>query len=60
MKKVFISYRHVEPDESLAQILAQNLTKKGYDVFIDTRIRPAGDGVTSSTTTWPRPTHWSR
>ena len=38
MPGVFISYRHVEPDEQFAQELAQFLKSKGIPVFIDTEI----------------------
>jgi hypothetical protein len=36
--KVFISYRHVEPDETLANRLASFLETKDFDVFIDKKI----------------------
>jgi hypothetical protein len=35
MPKVFISYRHVEPDQSLAVALAAHLKAGGHSVFID-------------------------
>jgi hypothetical protein len=38
MKNVFISYRHVEPDQSLAQSLATSLTKRHLKVFVDTKM----------------------
>ena len=38
MKKIFISYRHVDPDQLLAQSLADHLRKRGSDVFVDTQM----------------------
>jgi hypothetical protein len=38
MKNVFISYRHVEPDQSLAQSIEQCLTERRLKVFVDTKI----------------------
>ena len=38
MARGFISYRHVEPDESLARALAAALEARRHPVFIDTRI----------------------
>jgi len=38
MPKVFISYRHLEPDASCAQQLSTFLEQNGYQVFIDQRI----------------------
>jgi hypothetical protein len=39
MPKVFISYRHVAPDQELAAELARFLEGNGLSVFVDTRIR---------------------
>jgi hypothetical protein len=36
---VFISYRHQEPDSSLAHVFADALKKAGHEVFIDTGLR---------------------
>lgn len=36
---VFISYRHQEPDRSLAHTIAEALRQAGYQVFTDTDIR---------------------
>lgn len=38
MPKIFISYRHVEPDQSLAGFLVGHFRQKGLDVFIDTQM----------------------
>lgn len=38
MSKVFISYRHVYPDEDIAHFLATYLTEHKVDVFIDKQI----------------------
>src|SRR5262245_40688840 len=38
MPKVFISYRHVEPDQNLAVALAANLKASGHSVFIDQQL----------------------
>ncbi len=38
MSQVFISYRHVEPDESLALALAEALKSRRHPVFIDQQI----------------------
>ena len=35
MKKIFISYRHAEPDKSLAQVVTAQFRSEGFDVFID-------------------------
>lgn len=40
-KKVFISYRHVKPDEDLAKFLENYLMERGHEVFGYTQI-PAG------------------
>lgn len=37
-QRVFISYRHVSPDEELAGYLNDLLSEKGYRVFIDRRL----------------------
>jgi hypothetical protein len=39
MPKVFISYRHVAPDQELAAELARFLEEKEFAVFVDTKIR---------------------
>jgi hypothetical protein len=36
---VFVSYRHKEPDQSVAHALATALNRAGHEVFIDTGIR---------------------
>ncbi|MGD9728133.1 MAG: AAA-like domain-containing protein [Nitrospiraceae bacterium] len=38
MKNVFISYRHVEPDQSLAQSIAKALGNRRLNVFVDTKM----------------------
>jgi hypothetical protein len=38
MYKVFISYRHVEPDQELAQYLAAYLQREGCSIFLDKQI----------------------
>ncbi len=38
MPKIFISYRHVEPDQSLAQFLVDCFQRSGLEVFIDTQM----------------------
>jgi hypothetical protein len=38
MSKVFISYRHVKPDEDLASFLEKYLSSRGHQVFIDNQI----------------------
>lgn len=38
MPRVFISYRHVEPDSTVAAQLAASLEEAGHQVFIDTKI----------------------
>ena len=38
MSRVFISYRHVEPDITVAREMAASLSESGHDVFIDTKI----------------------
>lgn len=38
-KRVFISYRHVSPDQELALLLASVLEERGYTVFIDRKMR---------------------
>jgi len=42
---VFISYRHREPDSSLAHVSADVLKKAGHEVFIDTGLRWGSDWV---------------
>ena len=37
-KSVFISYKHIGPDETLAHVLAQTLRGEEHEVFIDTGI----------------------
>lgn len=41
MSKVFVSYKHVSPDQELADHLARHLEGRGASVFLDTRM-PAG------------------
>ena len=38
MKNVFISYKHVKPDEELALTLEQELAHSGCQVFIDRKM----------------------
>lgn len=38
MNHIFISYRHVEPDQSLARALAEYLEARNHAVFVDTQI----------------------
>ncbi|MGH8657785.1 MAG: AAA-like domain-containing protein [Gammaproteobacteria bacterium] len=38
MKRVFISYRHVKPDEDVALALEHALNADGHEVFVDRRI----------------------
>ncbi|MCX6582402.1 MAG: AAA-like domain-containing protein [Candidatus Aminicenantes bacterium] len=38
MRKCFISYRHVKPDEDLAHFLEKFLNQNGHKVFVDTQI----------------------
>ncbi len=38
MSRVFISYRHVKPDDDLASFLEKHLSSKGHQVFIDNQI----------------------
>ncbi len=38
MSKVFVSYRHVSPDQDLAHFLVRSLEEHGHEVFVDTRI----------------------
>ena len=45
MKQVFISYRHVNPDENLVRVVAAHLKACGYSVFIDVDIRLGEDWV---------------
>jgi len=45
MGKVFISYRHVEPDLSLAADIEKNLSRRGASVFRDDRINIGQDWV---------------
>ena len=42
---IFISYRHSEPDSSLAHTFAEILKKAGHQVFIDTGLRWGADWV---------------
>lgn len=42
---VFVSYRHQEPDQSVAHALAEALGRAGHEVFIDTGIRWGGNWV---------------
>jgi hypothetical protein len=45
LANIFISYRHHEPDSSLAHIFADTLKKAGHQVFIDTGLRWGADWV---------------
>ncbi len=38
MSKVFISYRHVKPDQDLAHFLEDHLKERSHNVFVDTQI----------------------
>lgn len=38
VSKCFISYRHVKPDEDLAQVLEKSLSQQGHKVFVDTQL----------------------
>lgn len=38
MTQVFISYRHISPDQDLAGFLEGYLKSRGFDVFIDTQM----------------------
>jgi hypothetical protein len=38
MSKVFVSYRHVAPDQDLAHHICICLQKRGHEPFIDTRL----------------------
>lgn len=38
MSKVFISYRHVKPDQDLAHFLVNHLKERSHDLFIDTQM----------------------
>lgn len=42
---VFVSYRHHEPDSSLAHFFADALKRAGHEVFIDTGLRWGADWV---------------
>jgi len=43
--RIFISYRHQEPDSALAHAFAEALKSAGHEVFIDTGIRWGADWV---------------
>lgn len=45
MSQVFISYRHVPPDEELAERLCAYLQERGLSVFLDKQIRVGRDWV---------------
>lgn len=45
MRQVFLSYRHVPPDEQLAERLCGHLEKQGLRVFLDKQIRFGFDWV---------------
>lgn len=45
MRKVFISYRHMEPDLGLAAEIENNLSRRGASVFRDARIKIGDDWV---------------
>ena len=36
MARLFISYRHCDPDRAVAEFLRQSLQKQGHNVFVDT------------------------
>ncbi|UCH98351.1 MAG: toll/interleukin-1 receptor domain-containing protein [Candidatus Aminicenantes bacterium] len=40
MSKCFISYRHVKPDEDIADFLGKCLSQHNQKVFLDTKILP--------------------
>jgi hypothetical protein len=45
-KSIFISYRHIEPDRQLANIISSHLLQAGHDTFLDTSsIRWGADWV---------------
>src|SRR5712691_3438316 len=43
MASIFISYRHVEPDQSVARALYRHLDNLDHDVFIDEQDIPVGN-----------------
>ncbi len=45
MRQVFVSYKHVPPDEQLAKGLHAHLVEKGLRVFVDTQIKVGLDWV---------------
>jgi len=45
VSQVFLSYRHVPPDEELAEGLCAYLTERGLRVFIDKQIQVGLDWV---------------
>lgn len=45
MSQVFLSYRHIPPDEELAQGLCAYLAERGLRVFLDKQIRIGLDWV---------------
>jgi hypothetical protein len=38
MIRCFISYRHVSPDQELAQAISESLTRSGHKIFVDSKI----------------------
>jgi hypothetical protein len=38
MSRVFISYRHVVPDQNLAHYIEHDLKGRQHDVFVDTQM----------------------
>lgn len=42
-KRIFVSYRHVQPDEVVARAVAETLKQHHHDVFIDVNIRPGSE-----------------
>jgi len=42
-KRIFVSYRRVQPDEEVARALAETLKRHHHDVFIDVDIRPGSE-----------------
>ncbi len=42
-QRIFISYRHVKPDEDLARVFETEFTRIGFQVFVDTNIKIGTD-----------------
>ncbi len=47
--RFFVSYRHVQPDEAVAQRLRDGLVRTGHQVFIDAKMKMGTDWVTEIT-----------